>query len=86
MAKLIAGWGPEKSHFIGVYLDEFALHAPGLLDRRARSNTLAHCQIMRTCRFSTGGRGRTELGVCGWRAGRNGERLPLYLDSPGGDD
>ncbi|HKH36860.1 MAG TPA: aminoglycoside phosphotransferase family protein [Rubrobacter sp.] len=48
VAKLIAGWGPEKSHFIGVYLDEFALHAPGLLDRRAFERTLAHCQIMRT--------------------------------------
>jgi hypothetical protein len=48
IAKLIAGWGSEKPHFIGVYLDEFALHAPVLLDRRAFEHTLAHCQIMRT--------------------------------------
>ena len=48
VAKLIAGWGPEKRHFIGVYLDEFALHAPVLLDRRAFERTLAHCQIVRT--------------------------------------
>jgi hypothetical protein len=48
VAKLIAGWGPEKRHFIGVYLDAFALHAPVPLDRRAFERTLAHCQIMRT--------------------------------------
>ena len=48
VAKLIAGWGPEKRHFIGVYLDEFALHASVPLDRRAFERTLAHCQIMRT--------------------------------------
>jgi aminoglycoside/choline kinase family phosphotransferase len=48
LAKLIAGWGLEKPHFIGIYLDEFALHAPVLLDRRAFERTLAHCQIMRT--------------------------------------
>jgi thiamine kinase-like enzyme len=51
VAKLIAGWesdGPEKSHFIGAYLDEFALHAPVVLDQRAFERTLAHCQIMRT--------------------------------------
>ena len=48
VAKLIAGWGPEKPHFIEVYLDEFALHAPVLLDRRSFERTLAHCQIMRT--------------------------------------
>jgi aminoglycoside/choline kinase family phosphotransferase len=49
VAKLIAGWGPEKQrHFIGVYLDAFALHAPVPLDRRAFERTLAHCQIMRT--------------------------------------
>ena len=48
VAKLIAGWGPEKRHFIGVYLDEFALHASVQLDRRAFERTLAHCQIMRT--------------------------------------
>jgi aminoglycoside/choline kinase family phosphotransferase len=51
VAKLIAGWesdGPEKPHFIGAYLDEFALHAPVVLDQRAFERTLAHCQIMRT--------------------------------------
>jgi aminoglycoside/choline kinase family phosphotransferase len=49
VAKLIAGWGPEKQrHFIGVYLDEFALNASVPLDRRAFERTLAHCQIMRT--------------------------------------
>ena len=49
VAKLIAGWGPERQrHFIGVYLDAFALHAPVPLDRRAFERTLAHCQIMRT--------------------------------------
>jgi hypothetical protein len=48
MARLIAGWGPQKDHFIGVYLEEFALHAPVLLGRRAFDRTLAHCQIMRT--------------------------------------
>ena len=49
VAKLIAGWGPEKQrHFIRVYLDEFALHTPVPLDRRAFERTLAHCQIMRT--------------------------------------
>jgi aminoglycoside/choline kinase family phosphotransferase len=48
VAKLIAGWGPETAHFIGIYLDEFALHASVLLDRRAFERTLAHCQIMRT--------------------------------------
>jgi hypothetical protein len=51
VAKLIAGWGPdgpEKPHFIGIYLDEFALHAPVVLDQRAFERTLAHCQIMRT--------------------------------------
>lgn len=49
VAKLIAGWGPEKQrHFIGVYLDAFALHAPVPLDRREFERTLAHCQIMRT--------------------------------------
>jgi hypothetical protein len=48
VAKLIAGWGPEKPHFIGIYLDEFTLHAPVLIDRRSFERTLAHCQIMRT--------------------------------------
>jgi Phosphotransferase enzyme family len=49
VAKLIAGWGPEKQrHFIEVYLEEFALHAPVPLDRRSFERTLAHCQIMRT--------------------------------------
>jgi aminoglycoside/choline kinase family phosphotransferase len=49
VAKLIAGWDPEKQrHFLGVYLDEFALHASVVLDRRAFERTLAHCQIMRT--------------------------------------
>jgi aminoglycoside/choline kinase family phosphotransferase len=48
VAKLIAGWGPERPHFIGIYLDEFALHAPVLIDRRSFERTLAHCQIMRT--------------------------------------
>ena len=48
VAKLIAGWGPEKARFISVYLDEFALHAPVVLDRRTFEHTLAHCQIMRT--------------------------------------
>jgi aminoglycoside/choline kinase family phosphotransferase len=48
VAKLIAGWGPEKSDFIGIYLDEFALHAPVLVDQRSFERSLAHCQIMRT--------------------------------------
>ena len=48
VAKLVAGWGPEKRHFIGVYLDEFALHAPVPLDRRSFERALAYCQIMRT--------------------------------------
>ena len=51
VAKLIAGWesdGPEKPRFIGAYLEEFALHAPVVLDQRAFERTLAHCQIMRT--------------------------------------
>ena len=48
VAKLIAGWGPEKAHFIGIYLDEFALHASVLIDRRSFERSLAHCQIMRT--------------------------------------
>jgi len=48
VAKLIAGWGPEKPRFIGIYLDEFALHAPVLIDWRSFERTLAHCQIMRT--------------------------------------
>jgi aminoglycoside/choline kinase family phosphotransferase len=47
VAKLIAGWGPEKLHFIGIYLEEFALHAPVLIDRRSFERSLAHCQIMR---------------------------------------
>jgi len=48
VAKLIAGWGPEKSDFIRIYLDEFALHAPVLIERRSFERSLAHCQIMRT--------------------------------------
>jgi aminoglycoside/choline kinase family phosphotransferase len=49
VAKLIAGWEPEqKAHFIAAYLNEFAMHAPVPLDRRAFERTLAHSQIMRT--------------------------------------
>ena len=49
VAKLIAGWDLEQgSRFIEAYLDEFALHAPAALDRRAFELTLAHCQFMRT--------------------------------------
>jgi thiamine kinase-like enzyme len=48
VAKLIAGWGPERARFIGAYLDEFALHAPVPLDQQAFERTLAHSQIMRT--------------------------------------
>jgi hypothetical protein len=48
VAKLIAGWGAERPHFIGIYLDEFTLHAPVLIDRQSFERTLAHCQIMRT--------------------------------------
>jgi aminoglycoside/choline kinase family phosphotransferase len=47
MAQLVAGWGPEKPRFIGVYLDEFAQRAAVPLDRRAFDRTLAHCEIMR---------------------------------------
>lgn len=47
VAKLIAGWGPEKPHFVRIYLDEFALHAPVLLDRPVFERTLAHSQFMR---------------------------------------
>jgi hypothetical protein len=50
MAQLVAGWGPEKrSHFIKVYLDEFALRDTTVvtLDRRVFERTLAHCEIMR---------------------------------------
>jgi aminoglycoside/choline kinase family phosphotransferase len=47
VAQLAAGWGPERPHLVGVYLDEFARHATVPLDRRAFDRTLAHCEIMR---------------------------------------
>jgi aminoglycoside/choline kinase family phosphotransferase len=47
IAQLIAGWGPEKTRFIEVYLDEFAQHATVPLERRAFERTLAYCEIMR---------------------------------------
>jgi hypothetical protein len=47
VAQLAAGWGPDRPHLVGVYLDEFAQHATVPLDRRAFDRTLAHCEIMR---------------------------------------
>ena len=47
VAQLAAGWGPERPHLVGVYLNEFAQHATAPLDRRAFDRTLAHCEIMR---------------------------------------
>jgi hypothetical protein len=86
VAKLIAGWGPEKSHFIGVYLDEFALHAPGLLDRRAFERTLAHCQIMRTLQILYWWEGPYKNLAFVDGVLEEMESACRYLDSPGGDD
>jgi aminoglycoside/choline kinase family phosphotransferase len=49
MAQLIAGWGLEKkSHFIKIYLDEFALQdTAATLDRLVFERTLAHSEVMR---------------------------------------
>ena len=85
-AKLIAGWGPEKSHFIGVYLDEFALHAPRLLDRRAFERTLAHCQIMRTLQILSWWEGPYKNLAFVDGVLEEMECACRYLDSPGSDD
>jgi thiamine kinase-like enzyme len=46
-AQLVASWGPEKPHFITVYLDEFAKHATVPIERRAFEHTLSHCELTR---------------------------------------
>jgi aminoglycoside/choline kinase family phosphotransferase len=47
VARLVAGWGPEKPRLVGTYLDEFAQHATVPVDRRAFERILAHCEIIR---------------------------------------
>jgi aminoglycoside/choline kinase family phosphotransferase len=47
VARLVAGWGPDTPHLVGVYLDEFAQNASVAVDRRAFEHTLDHCEIVR---------------------------------------
>jgi hypothetical protein len=86
VAKLIAGWGPEKQrHFIGVYLDEFALPAPVPLDRRSFERTLAHCQIMRTLQILSWWKGPYENLAFVDRVLEEMESACRYLESEGSD-
>ena len=47
VARLVAGWGPDRPRLVGAYLDEFAQHASVPVERRAFEQTLDHCEIMR---------------------------------------
>ena len=80
VAKLVAGWGPEKRHFIGVYLDEFALHAPVPQTGDHSSVALAYCQIMRTLQIPAWWRALRGPGVRRRRARRN-ESACRYLEA-----
>ena len=85
VAKLVAGWGPEKPRFIGFYLDEFALHAPVPLNRQAFERTLAHCQIMRTLQILYWWEGPYENLAFVDDVLEEMESACRYLDSEGGD-
>lgn len=48
IAKLLSGWGKNKSRLLDTYFDEFVLHTDMPFDKGAFQQTLACCDILKT--------------------------------------